>query len=84
VIAQIISATTLVLTLLIIARALMSWFPNIDYRNPVVEFLVTVTEPILAPIRSVMPRLGFLDLTPMVAIILINVIGQILVRGLSG
>ncbi len=77
---EIVQATVLVLTLLIIARALLSWFPNVDPRNPAVEFLITVTEPILAPIRAVMPRLGFIDLTPMVAIILLNVIGRIVAR----
>jgi YggT family protein len=78
VLVQIVQATVLVLTLLIIARALLSWFPNVDPRNPAVEFLITVTEPILAPIRAVMPRLGFIDLTPMVAIILLNVIGRVI------
>ena len=76
--AEIVQATVLVLTLLIIARALLSWFPNVDPRNPAVEFLITVTEPILAPLRAVMPRLGFIDLTPMVAIILLNVIGRVI------
>jgi YggT family protein len=84
VLAQIIDATILVLTLLIIARALLSWFPNIDYRNPVVEFLVTVTEPILAPIRAVMPRLGLFDLTPMIAILLLNfLIGPVLIEAVG-
>jgi len=84
VIAQIIDATILVLTLLIIARALLSWFPNLDRRNPIVEFLITVTEPILAPIRSVMPRLGFFDLTPMVAILLLNfLIGPLLIQAVG-
>jgi len=78
VLAEIVQATVLVLTLLIIARALLSWFPNVDPRNPAVEFLITVTEPILAPLRAVMPRLGFIDLTPMVAIILLNVIGRVI------
>ena len=78
-IADIISATVLVLTFAIIGRALLSWIPNLDYRNPAVEFLVTVTEPILAPIRAIMPRLGMFDFTPMIAIILLQVIGRILV-----
>ncbi len=72
-----------VMTLLIIGRALLSWFP-IDPRNPISEFLVTATEPILAPIRSIMPRMGMLDLTPLVAIILLQVIGQIIIKGLTG
>ena len=77
-IAQVIQATVLVLTIAIIGRALLSWFPNVNPNNPIVEFLVTITEPILAPIRSVMPRMGFIDLTPMIAIILLQVISQIL------
>jgi YggT family protein len=81
VIVDIVQATVLVLTIAIIARALLSWFPNLDPRNPAVEFLVAITEPILAPIRSVMPRLGFIDLTPMVAIILLQVIGRVIVSG---
>jgi YggT family protein len=76
-IVDVVQATVLVLSLLIIARALLSWFPNVNPNNPIVEFLVTCTEPILAPLRAVMPRLGFIDLTPMVAIILLNVIGRI-------
>jgi len=82
-IAQIVEVTVLVLTVAIIARALLSWFPNINPANPAVEFLMTITEPILAPIRSVMPRMGFIDLTPLIAIILLQVVGGILVRGLS-
>jgi YggT family protein len=82
-IAQIVEVTVLVLTVAIIARALLSWFPNINPANPAVEFLMTITEPILAPIRSVMPRMGFIDLTPLVAIILLQVVGGILVSGLS-
>ena len=82
-IAEIVVVTIYVLTFAIIARALLSWFPNVNPANPFVEFLVTITEPILAPIRRVMPRLGFIDLTPMIAIILLNVIGQIIVSNLS-
>jgi YggT family protein len=78
VIVDIVQATVLVLTIAIICRALLSWFPNVDPRNPAVEFLVTITDPILKPIRAVMPRLGMLDLTPMVAIILLQVIGRVL------
>jgi YggT family protein len=78
VIADIIDVTILVLTIAIIVRALLSWFPNVDPRNPLVEFIITITEPILAPIRSVMPRMGMFDLTPMIAIILLQVIREII------
>ena len=59
----------------IFIRVLLSWFP-IDPRNPLVTVLYEITEPILEPLRRVVPRLGMFDLTPMVAIILIQVIGN--------
>lgn len=79
--ANIIDKTILVLTIAIIARALITWVPNIiDPRGPIAEFLFTITEPILAPIRSIMPRMGMFDFTPMIAIILLQVIGQVAIR----
>ncbi len=69
------------LTLAIVLRALISWFP-LDPRNPVVTFLHDITEPILAPIRQVVPRLGMLDLSPLVAIILIQVVANLAIRAL--
>ena len=72
--AIIIDRTILVFTLLIIGRSVLSFWPNLDYRNPVVEFLMTVTEPILAPIRAVVPRFGMFDISPMLAILLLNLL----------
>ena len=80
-IGQIIWATTTVLTIAIIVRALLSWFPNIDRRNPLVDFVFTITEPVLAPIRSVMPRGMMIDFSPMIAIVLIQAIARVLLSG---
>jgi YggT family protein len=82
VIYQIVDKTILVLTLAIIARSLMSWFP-VDPRNPIAEFLITVTEPILAPIRRIMPRMGAFDLTPMAAILLLIFLRRLILQGLA-
>jgi len=41
-----------------------------------VVFLHDITEPILSPIRQFMPRLGMLDLSPLMAIILLQVVGR--------
>ncbi len=66
-----------ILQFAIIIRALLSWFnPRED--NPLVKFLVDITEPILAPLRRIVPRLGMVDITPLVAILLMSVIQQIL------
>ena len=80
-IATIVWATAQVLTVLIIGRALISWIPNlINPRGPIAEFLYTVTEPILAPLRAVMPRMGMMDLTPMIAILLIQLVAGAIAR----
>ena len=65
----------------IIARALISWV-NPDPWNPIVQFLERVTEPVLAPIRRWMGwRMG-IDLSPMIAILIIIFLQLALVRTL--
>jgi YggT family protein len=72
----------LLLTLLsfaIIARALLSWFPMDPY-HPVAVFLIQITEPILAPLRRIVPAVGMMDITPIVALILLQVLQAIIDR----
>ena len=66
----------------ILGRVIVSWLP-ISSENPIVTVLYQVTEPILGPIRAVLPRLGMLDFSPIVAILLIVVIQNVLLRLLS-
>jgi YggT family protein len=70
-----------ILTYAIIARALLSWFP-IAPGNPIARILFDVTEPILAPLRRIVPPLGAMDITPIVAIIGLSVLGGILASSL--
>jgi YggT family protein len=62
----------------IIARALISWF-NLGPSNPLVRILNDVTEPVLAPLRRVIPTIGMIDITPLVAILLLQFAQQLLV-----
>jgi YggT family protein len=65
----------------IIARALISWV-NPDPFNPIVQFLERVTEPVLAPIRRWIGwRMG-IDLSPIIAILIIIFLQYALVRSL--
>ncbi len=59
-----------ILIFAIFARSIVSWFP-IDPHNPLIRVLNEVTEPVLAPLRRVIPRLGMIDISPMVAIIVL-------------
>jgi len=68
---QVICLFSTLLVVAIIARALLSWF-NMDPRSPLIQALNQITEPILEPIRRIMPRLGMIDLSPLVAILLLQ------------
>jgi len=69
-----------ILTWAIVARALLSWLP-IDQASPLYQLLFRVTEPIIDPLRRVLPSSGMMDLSPMAAIIMLIIMGQ-LVSGL--
>ena len=75
-----------ILYIALIGRVIMSWL-NVGPTNPlypIANIVYQITEPILAPIRRVLPSFGMLDLSPMVAILLITLIQQIFVRTLPG
>jgi len=80
-IAQIIGVILTILTWIIIIRALISWV-NPDPYNPIVQFLYRVTEPILMPIRRILPAMGGFDLSPIVALVGIMFIRSFVVRTL--
>ena len=82
-IADVVNVTFWVLTIAVFIRALLSWIPNIDPRNPGIEFLFGITEPILAPIRSIMPRSMMIDFSPMIAIFVLQAIRAVLLQGLT-
>ncbi len=56
--------------LLIIIRIVFSW-AMISYTNRIMRFLVDATEPLLGPLRRVIPPLGWLDISPLVAFLIL-------------
>ncbi|HML21046.1 MAG TPA: YggT family protein [Aggregatilinea sp.] len=66
-------------SMIILARVLMSWV-QIDPSSPLARTLIDLTEPVLKPIRDLMPPAAGLDFSPIIAIILLQVLGQILVQ----
>jgi len=73
----ILAAIVQLLALAIFFRAILSWVAP-DPSNPIVQALDAVTEPILQPLRQIVPRLGMMDITPLVAIIVLSVIANLL------
>jgi len=71
------------LSLAILARVLLSWVRVSPY-HPAVEFLYRITEPILAPLRKVIPPIGMVDVSPVIALILLQIIQEVLVAIIRG
>jgi YggT family protein len=72
---------------LLIAAAVLSWliaFNVVNTRNQVVsmvgEFLYRITEPLLRPIRAMLPNLGGIDVSPVILILLILLLENIIIR----
>jgi YggT family protein len=61
--------------LFIVMRIIFSW-GMLSYRNRLMRFLVDVTEPLLGPLRRMIPPLGWLDISPMVAILILWLLQQ--------
>lgn len=72
-----------ILNLLILARILMSWLPmlgiRIDPYNPIVRFLVDSTDIFLEPFRRLIPPIANIDWSPIIAILVINMVGQLVI-----
>ena len=62
--------------IILLARVLLSWV-QIDPRNPIVNLINQLTEPLLAPIRQLLPQTGMLDFSPMVALIAVWIAEQV-------
>ena len=78
--AALVEAIGTLLYLIILARILLSWFPNVSRENPMVSFIYFMSEPILGPIRRRLPTTAVFDFAPMIAILLIFIIQEILLR----
>ena len=65
----------------LLARVLLSWIDPMGNMR-VSQIAREITEPILAPIRSVLPNTGMIDLSPLVAFLLIQVLQSLIVGAL--
>ena len=86
-IAELILVLAQIYEIVIFARAIFSWFIRDPY-NPIYNFLIRVTEPVLAPLRRFVSRfipMEGIDLSPLLAILIIEFfVKQFLYRTLKG
>ena len=80
-IAHLLSLAINILIILIIVRALISWVSPDPY-NPIVQFLYRATEPILHPIRRLIPFRSRIDFSSMIAIVILYCIQSFFVQSL--
>ncbi len=68
-----------ILTWSVVARALIGFLP-IDQGSTVYQVLFRITEPVIDPIRRVLPNTGMMDLSPLAAILVLIVLQQMVIQ----
>ncbi len=63
---------------LLIIRVLLTWFPNIDWSNQPFAALSQISDPYLNLFRSIIPPLGGMDFSPILAFLALNLVGGVL------
>ncbi|MFM8526091.1 MAG: YggT family protein [Cyanobacteriota bacterium] len=66
---------------ILVVRVLLSWFPNLDWSNPVLSTLSSITDPYLNAFRGLIPPLGGLDLSAIVAFLALSFLQNLLESG---
>jgi len=64
--------------IVIVVRAIFSWLPPHHRQSEIYAFLHAITEPVLAPVRKVLPTAGGIDFSPLVVILLLSLLMRVL------
>ena len=75
---QVLTQTLEIYSLILIIRVLLSWFPNLDWSNPVLSSIGSITDPYLNAFRGIIPPIGGLDISPILAFIALNLMQSLL------
>lgn len=68
-----------ILSYLIIGRCILSFFNHNPY-NPIISFIYDVTEPVMAPFRRLLPNMGGIDFSPILAIFAIELARTVIIK----
>ena len=69
--------------LLLIIRIFLSWFPSVDWYSQPFAWIRSITDPFLNIFRNIIPPIGMLDVSPIVAFILLQIIQSVVVGFLN-
>jgi len=70
--------TLSIYTLVLLVRVLLTWFPNLDWSNPVLSSVSAITDPYLNIFRGLIPPIGGLDLSAIVAFLALQLVQTLL------
>ncbi|SBO42171.1 YggT family protein [Cyanobium sp. NIES-981] len=75
---SVLSRTLEIYSLILLVRVLLSWFPNLDWGNPVLSSVSSITDPYLNVFRGLIPPIGGLDLSAILAFLTLSLGQQLL------
>ncbi|MEB3332625.1 MAG: YggT family protein [Synechococcaceae cyanobacterium] len=78
---QVLAQTLSIYTLVLVVRVLLSWFPNLDWSNPVLAGMSSITDPYLNVFRGLIPPVGGLDLSAILAFVALELVKNLLQTG---
>jgi YggT family protein len=75
-IARVVGGLLTLINMLVAVWCILSWFPNIKWYEQPFKTLDQIVHPILAPFRKIIPPIGTIDISPIVAMVVVNMIGN--------
>jgi YggT family protein len=79
---DVLAQTLMIYSVFLLIRVLLSWFPNLDWgSNPILSGLSSITDPYLNLFRGLIPPLGGIDLSALVAFLALNLVQSLLEQG---
>lgn len=80
---SILYSTISIYSLMLLVRVLLTWFPNVDWSNPLFSTLRQLTDPYLNLFRSIVPTFGGMDFSPILALFALQFLQRALVSAIS-
>jgi len=66
--------------IILVLRILLTWFPNIDWWKQPFKFMHDFSEPIFAPFRRLIPSFGGIDISPIVAFLVLQLVFDLILK----
>ena len=80
---QVLAQTLQIYSLVLIVRVLLSWFPTLDWSNPVLSSVSAITDPYLNAFRGLIPPLGGIDLSALLAFLALNLLQSLVNQSIN-